>query len=1117
LKKSLGILVRTGVWVTTAAMLLACLLFARLLFAPIDLGFAREELIDQAEGILPGWKIEFDETEVGWDWRSVRPWISITDLRLTDRANRLSASVPRARVGVSFSSVLGDLGLSSVELDAPNILVTDLAGFSDATGSGAFSDLFGESGMPKPAVFRPVTEAFSRFARRLTAQAPDLDSILLTSSVIEIVRGEEFQNARFTVPRLELAADDDLLSLTALADVMLGNRPVQLQLQGEAEPEVGELSVSVAFSQMNPSDLSFQAVMPEVVTYLDFPVTLGLEFELASNVGLRSARFHVGIDEGVVSHPVRFPTPAPVKYGAIDGFYVASEDMVVIEKLELQAGERLISGSGVLQWFEDMDEPSVKLMLQADAATISEIKSYWPIATYPDGSPRGARLWVDDNMIGGLAKNVSFHVDWSSKTGGAFAKGSAFQLNFDFEGIDTRYLRDMPPIEGAAGSGRLTHEEFDIEIDAGTVLGMPIGGSTAHMYDIHHPGAGIGEFNVKLTGPVPTIMDLIAYDPLNVPQKIDFDPARLDGTADVDVSVTLPLVKGVPKEDVLYQVEAHLRDTSVTDLLGGEGLRGGSLILKLDGDQLSLAGDARLNGVPLSLYWRENFAAGRNDPNAETTEVVMVGEFDENDIKAFGVDISDFLEGKAVGEATFIGRNFKFSRGYFTADTTGAVLKASQLGWRKAATSPAMVTGTLVLGDAGTSLSPLVVQGEDVDMIASFDWGARDSGKMDGDFTIRQMGHHQLAGTVVQRAGEPTKVNIVAAAFDAGVFLTELDDAPEKAPTAPSEGTPTGGDVDIKLLADRLLLLNGEALEKASLETRFREGEPKALDFKGFVPSTDKAVAMTVAETDEQPGQAITITSSDAGQLLRGLGLFAHLRDGSLSMTGATTGWSSRLHMSGEAKIRDSLMVSKEKLGPGVKEGVVSGLNDYLSDGPVTLDKIDVPFDYTDSLLDLSGLKANGPTMGMTMEGQISAREDKINVNGVFVPAYGLNSLLGKIPILGTLLTGGKGKGVFGVSYRVKGQLEQPEFTINPVSGLAPGFLRLLFEGRKGKIADVELEKAVEGTPEGDPANLTGEGQPAEAGGSNTPEPGAQADDQQPDDPQPAPEPKAEPEDPPKE
>ena len=84
-------------------------------------------------------------------------------------------------------------------------------------------------------------------------------------------------------------------------------------------------------------------------------------------------------------------------------------------------------------------------------------------------------------------------------------------------------------------------------------------------------------------------------------------------------------------------------------------------------------------------------------------------------------------------------------------------------------------------------------------------------------------------------------------------------------------------------------------------------------------------------------------------------------------------------------------------------------------------------------------------------------REGKINVNGVVVPAYGLNSLLGKIPLVGGLFSGGSGKGLFGVAYRVKGMTENPDVDVNALSGLAPGFLRLLFEGKKGKVADVEI------------------------------------------------------------
>ncbi len=151
-------------------------------------------------------------------------------------------------------------------------------------------------------------------------------------------------------------------------------------------------------------------------------------------------------------------------------------------------------------------------------------------------------------------------------------------------------------------------------------------------------------------------------------------------------------------------------------------------------------------------------------------------------------------------------------------------------------------------------------------------------------------------------------------------------------------------------------------------------------------------------------------------------------------------------------------LVATSQLNDEVKTGTISGLDEYLESGAIDLDVIDLPFELENNLLDISNMKANGPTFGMTMEGQIDANSGKININGVIVPAYGINSLLGKIPLLGGLFSGGEGKGLFGVTYRVKGLTDDPEVNISRLSGIAPGFLRLLFEGKKGKVADVEEE-----------------------------------------------------------
>jgi hypothetical protein len=86
-----------------------------------------------------------------------------------------------------------------------------------------------------------------------------------------------------------------------------------------------------------------------------------------------------------------------------------------------------------------------------------------------------------------------------------------------------------------------------------------------------------------------------------------------------------------------------------------------------------------------------------------------------------------------------------------------------------------------------------------------------------------------------------------------------------------------------------------------------------------------------------------------------------------------------------------------------------------------------------------------GQQVGTTMEGVIDTVNDRVSMTGTFVPAYGLNNLFSKIPIFGVILGGGSNEGLFGVNYRISGPASAPVLTINPLSAIAPGFLRKIF------------------------------------------------------------------------
>ena len=77
----------------------------------------------------------------------------------------------------------------------------------------------------------------------------------------------------------------------------------------------------------------------------------------------------------------------------------------------------------------------------------------------------------------------------------------------------------------------------------------------------------------------------------------------------------------------------------------------------------------------------------------------------------------------------------------------------------------------------------------------------------------------------------------------------------------------------------------------------------------------------------------------------------------------------------------------------------------------------------------------NGPLLGATMRGTVDFKAEMVELGGTYVPLYGLNSALGSIPLLGRVLVGREGEGVVGITFAIKGKLDDPPVLVNPDVG----------------------------------------------------------------------------------
>jgi AsmA-like protein len=122
----------------------------------------------------------------------------------------------------------------------------------------------------------------------------------------------------------------------------------------------------------------------------------------------------------------------------------------------------------------------------------------------------------------------------------------------------------------------------------------------------------------------------------------------------------------------------------------------------------------------------------------------------------------------------------------------------------------------------------------------------------------------------------------------------------------------------------------------------------------------------------------------------------------------------------------------------------LTGLASTLSGSGLPFSTLRGDFVYNGDRLTIEHLLAFGESLGVTASGSVNLDRDWLELTGTVAPAYLLNSIIGNVPIIGPLLGGG-GEGLIAATYRLDGPSTEPQVMVNPLSALAPGFLRQLF------------------------------------------------------------------------
>jgi hypothetical protein len=245
-------------------------------------------------------------------------------------------------------------------------------------------------------------------------------------------------------------------------------------------------------------------------------------------------------------------------------------------------------------------------------------------------------------------------------------------------------------------------------------------------------------------------------------------------------------------------------------------------------------------------------------------------------------------------------------------------------------------------------------------------------------------------------------------------------------------------DLDLDLRLGTVIGFNGEALRNLDLKLSRRGGQIRTFGMNAKL-GRDAQLSGDLRRK-QAGGNALYFETRDAGALFRFFDSYARMNGGTM--------WVALDPPTSTAAAQEGLLAISDFSirGEPALDRVVSGAPGSGQRDGVKFARMRAEFTRMPGRLEIRDGVVQG-NIGATIDGQIDYVGDEVHLRGSFVPLYQLNNMLGQIPIVGLFLGGGN-EGLLGVTYEVVGPPNAPRLNVNPLSAVAPGLLRKLFEFR---------------------------------------------------------------------
>jgi Protein of unknown function len=702
---------------------------------------------------------------------------------------------------------------------------------------------------------------------------------------------------------------------------------------------------------------------------------------------------------------------------------------VLLTQADISNGDIGVAGTGSVDYSA---EARLTLGFAGTPMSASALKRMWPTLVVPE-----VREWVIDRVERGSLQRIEVGVNSPVRNlsrRGPPIPDDGLSVNIVASGVTLHPVDELPLVRDADLKAHVTGRTATVTIGQGTAdtpagRKLTISDFVFEVPDLA-PKPAPARVKFRIDGPVPAAAEILASDRLSEFSGTLVDPNASKGTISAIVTLGLPIKRQLTKADTTYAITADLGGFAADRLVMNQKLEANALKIVANNQGYQVKGDVKINGQSASLDYRK---AAEGD-----ADIKLQATLDDASRARLGLDLGPAVSGAIP--IKLIGKIGGDSRMGVDADLTALKLDNILPGWVKLPGKSSRAVFNVVQTPQSTRLENIVVDGGGVSIKGSLEVD-QNSDLMNANFPTYSPSEGDKTSLRADRGADGVlKVTMRGDVFDGRGFLKSAISGKEA--DAKSKTKNVDFDLDVKLGA--VAGYFGEALRSVDVKLSRRNGVIRNFAFSSKLGRDTPLTADLRGRAQGQGRDVIFLETNDAGAFLRFTDTYSKVVGGQLelAMDPPTVEPSAK---EGLINVRDFSVK-----GEGALDRLAAGGGPAGPQSGIAFTRLRAEFTRQNGQLTIREGVLKGLTIGGTIEGSIDYPGNQVRMSGTFVPIYGLNNMLGQIPVVG-LFFGGSNEGLFGVTYEVVGTPDKPTLRVNPISAIFPGVSRKIMEFNTGK------------------------------------------------------------------